>query len=72
MAKFRLCWTEVYDFEQDVEADNLEQAIELFRSGEINFPDVREATYVDGSTELNTSYTEQINDPVLGLKEEYK
>ena len=72
MAKFRLCWTGVYDFEQDFEADNLEQAIEQFKSGEIDFPDVSKATCVDGSTELNTSYTEQINDPVLGLKEEYK
>lgn len=72
MAKFRLCWTEVYSFEQDVEANNLDEAIEQFKSGEIDFPDITQATYVDGTTELNTSFTNLINDPVLGLKEEYK
>ena len=72
MALFKVCWTEVYAFEAMVEANNLDEAIEQFKSGEIDFPDITQATYVDGTTELNTSFTNLINDPVLGLKEEYK
>ena len=72
MALFKVCWTEVYAFEAMVEANNLDEAIEQFKSGEINFPDITQATYVDGSTELNISFTNLINDPILGLKEEYK
>jgi hypothetical protein len=72
MPKFKLAWTELYAFEQIVEAKNLEDAIELFKSGEIEYPEIFEGQYIDGTSELNKGYTELINDPITGVKEGYK
>jgi hypothetical protein len=71
MTRFRLAWSETYDFEQTVEADSLDKAIAMFKEGEINFPNVSEAGYQEGSCELNKSFTEAINDPVTGVKPEF-
>lgn len=59
MTRFKLAWNELYAFETEVEAENLEAAIELFKQGEIEFPEKGE--YVDGSTELNRGFTEWLN-----------
>jgi hypothetical protein len=59
MAKFKLAWHELHAFEAEVEAESLDAAIELFKQGEIEFPE--KGQYVDGSTELNRSFTEFLN-----------
>jgi len=72
MPKFKLGWSETYDFEALVEADNLDEAIEKFKGGEIDFPPPEEGTYVDGTSELNTSWINEVNDPITGVKEGFE
>lgn len=71
MPHFRLCWTEVYSFENLVEANSLEEAIEKFKQGEVNFPNISEGQYIDDSAELNMYFINEINDPVTGIKNGY-
>jgi hypothetical protein len=72
MPKFKLAWTELYSFEKIVIADSLEEAIDLFKSGEMELPEIFDGQYIDGTAELNKNFINEINDPITGIKEEYK
>lgn len=55
--KVAIWWSE--SAEVEVEAESLDEAIEMVQSGNVDFPE--HGDYIDDSTEINHEYTREIN-----------
>lgn len=65
MPIFKVFWSELYDFEANVEAKTLDEAIEKVRyDPSIYAPDINSGQYVDDSLMINRGFTEEMNKDV--------
>ena len=70
MPVFKIAWTELYDFEALVAANDLDHAIQLVKDDPSLYADPSDGNYVDSSLEINHSVTQLMNNE-NGVKNEY-
>lgn len=72
MTLFKVAWTELYGFEALVAADSLDHAIQLVKDDpSLYAADAFEGEYIDGTTEINLTFTQFMNDE-NGVRDDYR
>lgn len=71
MPVFKVAWSELYDFEALVAADNLDHAIRLVKDDPSLYADPSDGVYIDGTLEINHTVTQFMNTE-NGVRDEYR
>lgn len=61
MKKIKVYWEETYSFMKEVEAENIEQAIDIVKSGEYESSEDFDGIYIHGSMQIDYDSTLAMN-----------